>query len=333
MTQVSVVVPLYNKASYLLRALESIAEQTYRDFEVIVVNDGSTDGGEQVARSFPDRRFRVLSQQNRGPGAARNRGITEAVGQVTAFLDADDEWLPHYLETAVRAFDQRPDLAACTQGYVEYPAAVSSEPMWRRFGLAEGIQTINEKQSPRLLHYMLAYMSSWSTVVRSDTLRKWGGFYEHGCKFGEDSFLWLKILLNEPVQFALQPGVRVHREAGALSQNLNRSRPLEPFLQHPEEISRVCPPRLLPLLHAFFTLRAFKTACVWGYYGEWQRAREIRQKFRTPGDSHIPYYLSSWVCSTPLGAGLGAIWRATHKAKAHGESPANAASASLSRSG
>jgi len=206
MAGVSVVVPLYNKGPYLLRALTSIAHQSYSDFEVIVVNDGSTDHGEDIANTFPDRRFRVLHQENAGPGAARNRGVAQASGSLIAFLDADDEWLPDYLEGAVRAFGERPDIAAFTQGYIEYPSGRSTEPMWRKRGLLEGVQVLG--QSAELLHYMLAYMTPPATVARIEVVRKWGGFYEHRCTFGEDSFLWLKILLNEQVAFALQPGVK-----------------------------------------------------------------------------------------------------------------------------
>lgn len=308
MPRVSVVVPLYNKGPFLLRALLSLTKQTFQDFEVIVVNDGSTDHGEELVAQFGDTRVRLINQVNAGPGAARNRGIAEAKGELTAFLDADDEWLPEYLQTAVDAFDKNPQLACFTQGYLEAPSGLSTEPMWRKFGLIEGVQPVSTSTAPQL-HYMVAYMNSQATVVRTDVLRKRGGFFGNRCTFGEDSFLWLKILLNEQVAFTLRPGVVIHREAGELSQNLRGARPAEPFLIRPEEIEEVCPPSLLPLLRSFFALRAFKTACVWGYYGQWEKAADIRRRFRAPGDSHLPYYVSSFVCSTPVGAGIGATWR------------------------
>ena len=308
MPRVSVVVPLYNKGPFLLRALTSLAKQTFQDFEIIVVNDGSTDRGEDQVAQFGDARVRLINQPNAGPGAARNRGIAEAKAELTAFLDADDEWLPEYLQIAVDAFDKNPQLACFTQGYLEAPSGLSTEPMWRKFGLTEGVQPVATSTALQL-HYMVAYMNSQATVVRTDVLRKHGGFFENRCTFGEDSFLWLKILLNEPVAFTLRPGVVIHREAGELSQNLKGARPAEPFLLHPKEIEQTCPPSLLALLRSFFALRAFKTACVWGYYGQWEKAAEIRRRFRAPGDSRLPYYVASLVCSTPLGAGIGATWR------------------------
>src|ERR1700680_3290107 len=95
---VSVVVPLYNKARYIARSLDSIARQTFQDFEVLVIDDGSTDGGGAIAAATGDCRLRVVAQQNRGVGAARNRGITEGTGNLVAFLDADDTWEPAFLE-------------------------------------------------------------------------------------------------------------------------------------------------------------------------------------------------------------------------------------------
>jgi hypothetical protein len=307
---VSIVVPLYNKAAYVRRALGSIANQTFGDFEAIIINDGSTDGSERIAASYPDARFRVISQQNQGPGAARNTGIAQAKGELIAFLDADDEWLPHHLESAVAVFEQQGSkLAVCSAGYIEFPGELSTESMWRRRGIKDGLVAIDASTPPELLHYMLAYMTPCASVARAEIVRKWGGFYERRCTFGEDSFLWLKIVLNETVYFELRPSIRVHREAGGLSQNLNRARPAEPLLSESDEIEEFCPPHLLSLLHQFLDMRAFKTACVWGYWGMWREARSIRARFRTPGDFRLPYYWSSRVCSTPLGAMLGAVAR------------------------
>ena len=310
MPEVSVVVPLYNKGPYILRALNSIANQRYRDFEVIIVNDGSTDNSPEIAESFPDSRFRVLHQKNAGPGAARNRGIAEVRGRLIAFLDADDQWFPEYLENAVRSFGEVPNLGALAQGYADGPGYHPVGPLFYERGLREGLAAVAD-QGPLMLHYMVVYMNSQSTVARTDVVRKYGGFYEHRCTYGEDSFLWLKVLLNEPVMFTLEPAMMIHREASDLNMPLRRGqvRPLEPFLAEPEAVINVCPPNLLPLLRSFLTIRAFKTACAWGYHGQWRRAAEIRQKFRIPGDYRLPWYLSSWVCSTPIGAGVGSAVR------------------------
>lgn len=96
---ISVVIPLYNKAAQIERTLKSVLAQTYGDYEVVVVDDGSTDGSADVVRRIADLRIRVVSQANAGVAAARNRGIAEARGEFVALLDGDDEWMPEYLET------------------------------------------------------------------------------------------------------------------------------------------------------------------------------------------------------------------------------------------
>src|SRR5690348_123134 len=100
--RVSVIVPLYNKSAWIERCLDSIARQSYRDFEVIVVDDGSTDDSVTKVEKRVDGQVRLIRQANAGPGAARNRGVQEAQGELIAMLDADDAWDPSYLAESVR---------------------------------------------------------------------------------------------------------------------------------------------------------------------------------------------------------------------------------------
>ncbi|NLZ30356.1 MAG: glycosyltransferase family 2 protein, partial [Methanomicrobiales archaeon] len=117
MPEVSVVIPLYNKAPYIARALSSIIAQTRQDFEVIVIDDGSTDGGEEIVRGFDDPRIRVIRQENRGVSAARNRGIEAARADFIAFLDADDEWMPTHLGALLRLRGRYPRAGAYGTAY------------------------------------------------------------------------------------------------------------------------------------------------------------------------------------------------------------------------
>ncbi len=94
MPLISVVIPLYNKEPYIKRAIDSILAQKIQDYEIIVIDDGSTDKSAEVVKSFPDPRIRLIQQENAGVSAARNRGIEEAKAELIAFLDADDEWTP-----------------------------------------------------------------------------------------------------------------------------------------------------------------------------------------------------------------------------------------------
>jgi hypothetical protein len=307
--RVSVIIPVFNKAAYVTRALDSIANQTFEDFEVIVVDDGSTDDSAKRASAHQDSRIRVLSQANAGPGAARNRGTAEARGELLAFLDADDEWLPDYLATGVRTFDEQGhELATTTCGYIEFPSGVSTFPMWQKRGIVAGVQQVSPSTSPVQLSYMLAYMSPWSTLARADVVRKYGGFYDKGkCRFGEDSMLWLKVLLNEHVYFCLEPLACFHREASELSGNYTCARPVEPFLTHPGEVASVCPPALMPLLRELYATRACKTASMLGYWGHWREARCLLNTFVTWRDWRLPYLITALVGCTPVAGIIGGL--------------------------
>ena len=314
MPQVSVVVPLYNKEPYVRRALDSIAAQSFADFEVVIVDDGSQDGSAAIAAGYPDSRFRMIRQANAGPGAARNRGIAEAQGEWIAFLDADDEWLPDYLELAVRQFRSLgEDVASVSSGYYDFhgPGTTprSTKSMWEARGIVAGSLRVHPGMETTAFAYALAYLHPCTTVIRASVLRKWGGFYEERCRFAEDSFLMVQLLLNETVVFEMTPRVIIHTEAGQLSKNQQSARPVEPFLEHPERIEHVCPVALRPLLARFFTFRAFKTACVLGYWGQWEAAKRLRTRFRTADDRGLPLYWASWVCTTPLARPLGALLR------------------------
>jgi glycosyltransferase involved in cell wall biosynthesis len=119
----SVVIPLYNKGQTIVDTVQSVLSQDFADFEVIIVDDGSTDDGpEKVDRCFDDPRIRMIRQENSGEGAARNTGIQAARYDLIAPLDADDEWLPGYLSEVARAINAFPDAGMfCCGGVGRYP--------------------------------------------------------------------------------------------------------------------------------------------------------------------------------------------------------------------
>jgi len=109
---ISVIIPLYNKGPYVKRALQSVYNQSIQDFEIIVVEGGSTDNGPDVVRTFDDPRLQMLQQVEKGVSAARNEGVYGAKSDFIAFLDADDEWMPSFIETVLRLKDTYPDAGA-----------------------------------------------------------------------------------------------------------------------------------------------------------------------------------------------------------------------------
>lgn len=113
----SVVIPLYNKEKYIKRTLDSVLNQTFTDFEIVIVDDGSKDKSCKIVESISDSRIRLIRQENGGPSKARNHGIKEAKGQFIAFLDADDEWLAEKLEKQYELHNKNPDLIWSCSAY------------------------------------------------------------------------------------------------------------------------------------------------------------------------------------------------------------------------
>lgn len=109
MPKISVVIPLYNKGFIISETLNSVLAQTFKDFEVVIVNDGSTDNGFEIVSKFSDERIKLFQQENKGAAAARNLGIEKASGELIAFLDADDYWYPNHLEELHQLYIDFPD--------------------------------------------------------------------------------------------------------------------------------------------------------------------------------------------------------------------------------
>ncbi|MEE8059328.1 MAG: glycosyltransferase [Pseudomonadales bacterium] len=115
---VSVVVPLYNTQRYIAECIDSVLAQSFADFELIVVNDGSTDGSTKIVQSYADKRMRLVNQENRGLAGARNTGTREARGTYIAFLDADDYWHPDKLALHVSHLDDSPNVGVSYSGSI-----------------------------------------------------------------------------------------------------------------------------------------------------------------------------------------------------------------------
>jgi hypothetical protein len=185
---VSVIIPAYNSARYIGETLNSVFGQTYRDFEVLVINDGSPDTEvlEAVLRPYFER-IVYLKQQNRGPAAARNFGIQQARGEYVAFLDSDDWWLPEYLASQMRMFDETPApdmVSADSELFGDSPHAGKS--FWELYP-PRGPATLKN-----LLTRDCAIVTS-CTVARRSVLFRAGLFDEDICG-PEDLDFWLRAV-------------------------------------------------------------------------------------------------------------------------------------------
>ena len=195
---ISVIVPLYNKERHIERTLDSVSAQTFQDYEVIVVDDGSTDDGARIveSRAKLDERVRLLRQKNKGASCARNAAIPMADGKYCAFLDADDYWEPTHLEDVMAVADRHPQAAmigtAFRRIFANGPAvSIVVEKFENEIGLIDDyFKLASEAQ----------FIYTSSIAVATWALENEPGFPE-GVSHGEDLELWVRLALRWPVAY------------------------------------------------------------------------------------------------------------------------------------
>ena len=200
---ISVVIPLYNKEYQIRHTLETLFLQTYQDFEIIIVNDGSTDNSVNEVNKIKDSRIRLYNQTNSGVSAARNRGIQEAEGEFVAFLDADDEWKPNYLLSQYELVQQYPQCDVFVTNYefkkdndVIIPTSINKLPFSSETGILQNYFEIASCSHPPM----------WTSAVmaRRECLIKIGGF-PVGIKSGEDLLTWAKLACRYKIAYNRNP--------------------------------------------------------------------------------------------------------------------------------
>ena len=195
---ISVIIPLYNKSRHIRRSINSVLAQTVPPHEIIIVDDGSTDGGGDIVRAFADSRIRLIRQSNSGECAARNRGIREASGELVAFLDADDEWLPGFLGTVMRLRDQYPHAGAYATAY----RCTRDDISWRPAFMNCAVPL----EGGLLADYFRAGLgpppiTSSSVMIPRQIFKEMGGFSD-GTIVGGDLDMWVRIALRRRVAWS-----------------------------------------------------------------------------------------------------------------------------------
>lgn len=239
MPKVSVVIPTYNCKDYVQEAINSVLAQTYRDFELIVVDDGSTDGTGEVLKQFHSQ-IRYVYQKNQGSSAAQNRGIRMASGQLVAFLDHDDLWLPHKLERQVAYLDAHPDVALVCSSVLTIDADGSclSRETEERFHLSEG-------QLPFETIFFRCPVLTSTVLTKREALIQ-AGLFDVTLRYGDDYDMWVRLALQSPIAFIPEP-LAYYRVHGGNTSALVMSRPeevdrwLSDALRNKEKIYRCWP--------------------------------------------------------------------------------------------
>ncbi|MFN2169240.1 MAG: glycosyltransferase, partial [Anaerolineae bacterium] len=241
MARISVVTPCYDAERFIGQAIQSVLDQTYQDFEIIIVDDGSTDGSRRVIQGFVDPRIRLLSQENSGPAMARNTGVRAAAGEFVAFLDADDLALPHRFASQLAILEADPLLSVVGSGYLWIDETGAQLP-WPHHSW---------QHAPDLND-----ISSWlvdcpfvpsATMLRRQAWEDIGGFDEE-LVGPEDWNFWLRLVVTGHRMTWQQEVVCLYRRsASSLSENADRM-----SVNSPEALRRVLvrpdfPPHLLSL--------------------------------------------------------------------------------------
>lgn len=201
----SVVIPLYNKAPYVAKAIQSVLSQTYTDFELVVVDDGSRDASAEIALKSIEgyENCRLMKQQNAGVSMARNNGVVASRGEYLCFLDADDWWDPRFLQEMSELIAEFPDAGIYGTNYT-----IVNETKQKTRIASVGVEPGFEKG---YINYCRTYaqtmsmpLTSISVAIPRTVFGEMGGFPK-GIRLGEDFLLWIRIALKHQVVFLNKP--------------------------------------------------------------------------------------------------------------------------------
>ena len=198
MPLISIVIPLYNKERFIKETLDSVFNQSFTDYEIIIVNDGSTDSSVFIVNAIDDQRITVLSNQNKGVSHARNFGISKANSDLIALLDGDDLWEQNHLENLYNLYEKFPDCGLYATAYNK--KYFNGEKIKASYnGLAKEYFGIIEDYFSASIKDSIAWTSA--VLIPMKTFRKVGVFDEE-MRSGQDTDLWIRIALKDSIAFS-----------------------------------------------------------------------------------------------------------------------------------
>lgn len=207
----SVIIALYNKENFIESTLKSALNQDFKDFEILIINDGSSDKSEEKVFQFQDARIRYFSKANEGASATRNFGIEKASGKYIAFLDADDYWYPTFLENMVAMIEKFPDEKV-------FSSAIELGTKNRIFKATYSIP--KELEIIKTNFFKASYNQAaifTSSAVFEKTVFNVAGNFDVTLKTDEDTDLWIRIGLKYPIIFSWKIGARYNYDKKGLS--------------------------------------------------------------------------------------------------------------------
>lgn len=215
----SVIIPVYNKEKFVAKTLKSVLAQTFTDFEIVIVNDGSTDTSEAIIFSIKDPRIRYFSKSNEGVSVARNFGIEKASADYICFLDADDYWHPEFLQTLHTYIEKLPNEKVFAMAY-EIETDKSVFPAQYSIPKTNDFEIVDYFEASKEASVLWTSSAAFHKVVFTKA-----GNFDHSIKSGQDIDLWIRIGLIYPVVFIPKVQSRYVYDFESLSRNskyLNR---------------------------------------------------------------------------------------------------------------
>lgn len=212
----SVVIPVYNKAEFISDAIESILNQAVKDFEIIVVDDGSSDEIDSVLSKYSD--IKLVRQENSGVSVARNTGINAACGDYICFLDADDKWLPNHLKILDGLINKYPEESYFVTSHIttapdgkEYGSSKHLSGMQEDF-ICENLFKLLNERSDGIIH-------TNSICIKKSVIARHNIYFEPGERIGEDTDMWFRVSLYCPLVISKAETTVYRRENSTATKN------------------------------------------------------------------------------------------------------------------
>jgi glycosyltransferase involved in cell wall biosynthesis len=259
----SIVIPVYNKEKFVVKTIESVLSQTFIDYEIIIVNDGSTDQSEAKISTFNDNRIKYYSKKNEGVALARNFGIEKATADYICFLDADDYWYPTFLETMQRYSSELPEQKV-------FAAAIEIETKNKTISAHYSIPSTSDFEIVNFFDASQKECALWtsSVCIHKSVFEKVGDF-DTNIKHGEDTELWIRIGLQFPIVFIRKILARYVYDEKSISRNSNYYFEQYTFDKYAVEEKKN------PALKKYMDLIRFSAVIKCKLHGDWKTAQEI----------------------------------------------------------
>jgi len=223
----SIIIPLYNKEKFIKNTIESVLNQKFNDFEILLVNDGSTDNSLKQLEGFSDNRIKVFSQENKGVSVARNLGLEKSNGTYICFLDADDYWYPYFLSQFYKYIELLPNQKVFTSAF-EFEIQNKIIPFVYSMKKTADYQIVDYFEASRKKHPVIGTSTS---VFHRDVFEK-SGVFDVRFRTGEDSDLWIRIGLHFLVVFIWKIGARYVYDPQGTTRNREKIKEKSDYTQY-----------------------------------------------------------------------------------------------------